>query len=253
LEEMRTSSEGQLRVQLQELEQQLKERDATIRDLATSQAQLSHTAGWASQALQNESERFSMERRERHHVETEKQSLEDEKNMEMDEKPSGIEAESHSLKVQAIPDDRCEMQDGPAREVPSINDATRQEDEQRSNEDLKDLQSQDLEDGEMQDGPNAMGVPISLIGLAKRIELELDSALGGICRRTETCQCRAESERERTDREQQTDTVAKDEGTHQGQQTEKPEGTDQEQQTDQDHKSSLASRACGVLCCGATF
>lgn len=30
-QEMRTSSEGQLRMQLQELEQQLKERDATIR------------------------------------------------------------------------------------------------------------------------------------------------------------------------------------------------------------------------------
>jgi len=151
LEEMRTSSEGQLRMQLQELEQQLKERDATIRDLATSQAQLSHTAGSASQALQNELERLSMERWERHHVETEKQSLEDEKKKEMDEKPSGIEAESQSLKVQAI-DDKCEMQDGPAMEVPSINDATRQEDEQRSNEDLKDLQSQDLEVEEVHEG-----------------------------------------------------------------------------------------------------
>ena len=34
------------------------------------------------------------------------------------------------------------------------------------------------------------------------------------------------------DQEQQTDTVAKDEGTHREQQTEKPEETDQEQQTD---------------------
>ena len=37
-----------------------------------------------------------MERRERHHVETEKQNLEDEKKKEIGEKASGIEAESQS-------------------------------------------------------------------------------------------------------------------------------------------------------------
>jgi len=156
LEEMRTSSEGQLRMQLQELEQQLKERDATIRDLATSQAQLSHTAGSASQALQNELERLSMERsRERQHV----------------------EAESQSLKVQAILDGRCEeMQAGPAMEVPiSIkDDATRQEDEL---EDLKDQQrKQDLEVEEVHEGIGqaldkdeaAMGSPVPAIPEVKQ-------------------------------------------------------------------------------------
>ena len=57
---------------------------------------MSQTASSASQALQNELERLSMERRERHHVETEKQNLEDEKKKEIGEKASGIEAESQS-------------------------------------------------------------------------------------------------------------------------------------------------------------
>ena len=61
-------------------------------------------------------------------------------------------------------------------------------------------------------------------------EAEKPEGTGTSKGRTETC-C-AERESERTDQEHQTDTVAKDEGTDQEQQTEKPEGTDQEHQTD---------------------
>ena len=61
-------------------------------------------------------------------------------------------------------------------------------------------------------------------------EAEKPEGTGTSKGRTETC-C-TERESERTDQEHQTDTVAKDEGTDQEQQTEKPEGTDQEHQTD---------------------
>lgn len=61
-------------------------------------------------------------------------------------------------------------------------------------------------------------------------EAEKPEGTGTSKGRTETC--RTERESERTDQEHQTDTVEKDEGTDQEQQTEKSEGTDQEQRTD---------------------